>query len=89
MVWCISSYKPSGQPAYVSASEGTLTEYSQGKAFSCELFSCRKFRREVAGGRATKAAITDAVRLMLSEMAAAGVIKKTALVEHRSSLQAA
>jgi hypothetical protein len=73
MVWRISSYKPAGRPAYVSANEGS---YAGGGFWSCDLMGCRTFRREVAGGRATCRAVTDEVRLLLLEMHAAGAIAR-------------
>jgi len=73
MVWRISSYKPAGKPAYVSASEG---RDAGGGAWTCDFMGCRKFRREVAGGRATRRAVTDEVRLLLLEMHAAGAIAR-------------
>jgi hypothetical protein len=73
MVWRISSYKPAGKPAYVSAIEG---KDAGGGAWSCDVMGCRRFEREVAGGRATRRAITDEVRMLLLEMHAAGAIAR-------------
>ena len=47
-----------------------------GQAWTCDVMGCRQFRREVEGGRATKRAVTDAVRLLLIEMHAAGAIAR-------------
>ena len=76
MFWRVSSYKPAGRPAYVSAYEGKKTEDG---CWSCDLFGCRQFRQEVPGGRATKSALRDAVRLLLSDMATSGHITKAEL----------
>jgi hypothetical protein len=73
MVWRVTSHKPNGKPAYVSAYEG---RDANGGAWSCDLMGCRRFRREVAGGRATRRALTDEVRLLLIEMNAAGAIAR-------------
>jgi hypothetical protein len=73
MVWRISSIKPAGQPARVSAYEGRGAD---GNLWSCDFMGCRKFRREIEGGRATRRALTDEVRLLLLEMHAAGVIAR-------------
>lgn len=74
MVWRISSSKQPGRPATVTAYEGS--DSTGGGFWSCDLMNCRKFRREVEGGRATKRAVTDAVRLLLVEMHAAGAIAR-------------
>jgi hypothetical protein len=73
MVWRVTSYKPAGKPAYVSAYEG---RDAGNRCWSCDLMGCRSFRREIAGGRATRRALTDEVRLLLIEMHAAGVIAR-------------
>lgn len=73
MFWRITSYKPPGRPAYVSAYEGK--ELGSG-CWTCDLMGGRQFRREVEGGRATRRAITDAVRRLLLEMNTAGVIAR-------------
>ena len=80
MFWRISSYKPAGKPAYVSASE---CRGAGGGVWTCDVMSCRHFEREVAGGRATKAALCDAARTLLSEMAMHGAITKADLPANR------
>jgi hypothetical protein len=73
MAWRIGSHKPANRAAYVIANEG---RGSGDGCWSCDLMGCRKFRREVEGGRATRRALTDEVRLLLLEMHAAGVIAR-------------
>jgi hypothetical protein len=73
MVWRIGSNKQPGKPARVSAYEGRDTGEGLG-GWSCDLMNCRKFHREVDGSRATRRALTDAVRLLLLEMHATGAI---------------
>jgi hypothetical protein len=80
MFWRVTSYKPAGKPAYVSAYEGR--DVGDG-CWSCDLMGCRSFRQEAAGGRATKSALLDAARTLLSDMASRGDIAKADLPASR------
>jgi hypothetical protein len=73
MVWRIGSYKAPGRPARVTASEGS--DPAGDGCWSCDLLNCRTFKQEVAG-RATKAALRDAVLLLLVQMRQSGAIAK-------------
>lgn len=72
-VWRISYFKPDRRPGVVSAYEGVQDAGRFGTTFTCDIFGCRKYRRQLAG-RATKRAIGLALADMLSEMRDAGVI---------------
>jgi hypothetical protein len=86
MSWHVYSFKPDRGPAYIAATEGTRVPSSigDGYSFTCDLLGSRKYKQEVLGGRATKANIIKATKLILSEMAMAGVIKKTDLIDPKN-----
>ena len=72
-VWRISYFKPDRRPGVVSAYEGIQAAGRFGTTFTCDIFGCRKYRRQLAG-RATKRAIGLALADLLGEMRDAGVI---------------
>ena len=72
-VWRIGYFKPDRRPGVVSAYEGQHRTEETFQSFTCDMFGCRKYRRELPG-RATKRAIAQALAALLTEMRDAGNI---------------
>ena len=71
--WRIGYFKPDRRPGVVSAYEGELNHETGWQSWTCDMFGCRKYRRELPG-RATKRAVAQGLAALLTEMRDTGVI---------------